>query len=965
MKNRRIKNSEFQRIANAIDIVKVIGREINLKRSGPYYKGCCPFHNEKTPSFIVNPKDAHTGAPNRFHCFGGQCGEHGDVIDFIQKYYNMSKIEALEYLSENYNVSLEYEEYELSPLEIRQQYLQTLNSSIVDFLNQNLINQAEGSDVKKYLYDRGITDEDIKVWKIGYGSNDDVARNFIGTEVGGNIVQHNDFTDIDIHKNNFFTNKIIFPIFDIRGNPVAFSNRIFTYHINKETQAELERQLIDNYEKYKNTGIRQKGYDNVEYGSMLFRSKSEHLYGFNIAKQFLRKNDWTLILVEGYFDVISCRRNGIENAVGLMGTSFNEDTIQLLKKYGVKKIIFCLDGDKGGIGGVQKILENIQKHRYKEDIDFSVGVAMLPEPDDPDSYLWRGGKEGFDKCINDAKCISEFLIDIKAEQTSLLTLTEKNNFIYEIKKDLETDRVLSSLEKKLILESLSEKLNVSKDYIAEFLHIEDKKNIESLVSEISEKIVLSELIFSDESRMSILNAIKVSDYFYTRNKKLHEVIQHLQSEQQPIDLNIVEIRAREEGFIGRDFDLSYLNEIRDIPRANVEFHVNKIVEYAKKRELLNIGQRVTYDVFEEDDIQSVVGEISSQLYKMNFNKEEDVFKTPQQEAADYFSVAAQRISNPGKSYGILTGYKTLDEATQGFFPGQTILILARTSDGKTALAQNFARNIALNQSPGLNLYYANLEMPSQDMMDRVMSIDSGVPIRKLCSGDLNERQKAKYLSSINNYGKRATFHIQYTTDLTVSKLAAILRYQIETNNIKLAIVDYVQLMGVDQQYIRAQRAEQLASISRGITGLAKILNIPIIIIAQANRTTVTDNAGRPELHHVFGTDQLAHDVDIAISLQPKSKSQMEKQGGFLSPEEMCYLGYSHILTDQKGNLVPDSYDRFKIGRNGNYILHILKNRKGQKDFSYPLFFHKFKIRFQEIGDCMQEIQMAMSSGHPL
>ncbi|MCK9440322.1 MAG: toprim domain-containing protein, partial [Methanothrix sp.] len=868
-------------------------------------------------------------------------------------------IEALEYLSETYNIPLEYEEYNMSEEEIKYQYLLTLNSAIVDFLNQNLINQSEDSIVKKYLYDRGITDEDIKKWKIGYGTDEEVGKKFLYQNLNGKCVEYDDFVNLDIVKNNFFTNKIIFPIFDNRGKPIGFSNRIFAYHIDKQIQKEMENKIISEHEKYKNTGVRTQGYDGKCYGSVLFKSKSSNLYGLHLAKQYLRKNNWTLILVEGNVDAISCHRYGINNVAALMGTAFNEDTIQIIKSCGIKKIIFCLDGDKGGTGGVLKIFENIQEGFYKEDINFIINTVRIPPPYDPDSLLNISGNKDFLLSILDKpQCISEFLIDISMENTELNTLSQKINFIYNVKEKLKTNRNLTQLEKKLILESLSEKLNVDKDAVSDFFKIEENKDITSMISEISEKIVLSELIFSDESRVTILSKISSNNYYYSRNRKLHELIEDLHSNQEPIDMNVIEIKSREKDYLDRHFDLEYLNVIKNIPRLNVDYHIDKIIELYQKRLLLTLSRDISSQVYASENMQELIGNFSGELYKLNFNKNEDIFKEPKQEAFDYYSVMAKRLSNPGKHYGILTGFKTLDEATQGFFPGQTILILARTSDGKTALGQNFARNIALEQTPANNIYYANLEMPSQDMMDRIISIDSGVPIRKVCSGMVNERQKVRILKSINNYGSRGTFHIQYTTDLTVSKLASILRYQIEVNHIKMAILDYVQLMSPDKEYIHAPRSEQLAAISRGITGLAKTLNIPIIIIAQANRTTVTDNAGRPELHHVFGTDQLAHDVDIAISLQPQTKGQMEKNGGFLAPDEMKYIGYNHLIGTNQ-----DDYERYKIGRNGNYILHILKNRKGQKDFSYPLFFHKFKIKFQECADCMSEIQYYMNNSN--
>jgi DNA primase len=959
IKSKKIKKGEIQKIIDSIDIVQVIGKEVQLKRTGPNFKGCCPFHNESTPSFVVNPRDSHSGAPNKFHCFGGQCGEHGNVIDFIQKYYNMGFLEAIEYLSETYNVPLEYEDYNLSKEEARLQYLQFLNSAIVNYLNQNLINQKDGSDIKRYLYDRGITDDDIVKWKIGYGTDEEVSKKFLYTTINNNTVKYEDFSDIDIVKNNFFTNKIIFPIFDSKGNPIGFSNRIFVYNQDKNLQKELEKKVIDEHEKYKNTAIRAQGYDGKFYGSELFKSKSENLYGLHFAKQYLRKNNWTLILVEGNVDTITCHRYGIYNVAALMGTAFNNDTIKTIKSCGVKNVVFCLDGDKPGIIGTQKILENIQEGFYEEEINFKVNVARIPVlGHDPDSFLnYTKNKESFLSIINNYQCISEFLVDMSIESSDLSTLTQKMNFIYNTKEKLKTNRKLESLEKKLILESLSDKLKIDKDTVADFFNVEENKDITTMISEISEKIVLAELMFSEENRVSILSKIDAINFYYTKNRKIYELIESLSSRQEPIDMNVIEIKSREFGYLDQFFDLEYLKSIQDIPKVNVDFHVEKMIEYYKKRVLLNLTKDASKLVYTSENMQELIGNFSSELYKLNFNKNENTFKEPKQVASEYFNVIAERLSNPGKHYGILSGYKTLDEATQGFFPGQTILVLARTSDGKTALAQNFSRNIALDQVPANSIYYANLEMPSQDMLDRIMSIDSGVPIRKVCSGMVNERQKTKILKSINNYGTRGSFHIQYISDLTVSKLASILRYQIEVNKIKMAIVDYFQLIGPDKDYIRAPRAEQLAAISKGITGLAKVLNIPIIIIAQANRVTVTDNAGRPELHHVFGTDQLAHDVDIAMSLQPLTKSQMEKNGGFLAPDEMKYIGYGHLLMNNEH----DEYERYKIGRNGNYILHVLKNRKGQKDFSYPVFFHKFKIKFQEVSDCMQEIQYYMNN----
>src|SRR4030042_5838978 len=416
MKNRRLKKTEYERISQIVDIVKVVGKVVDLKRTGSYYKGLCPFHGESKPSFIVNSQSSFSNA-NTFHCFGGQCEQsHGSVIDFVCQYYNLQPHEAIEFLSKEYNVPLEYEEYQLTEEEIRYDYLLKLNAVITESLNNNLINSPPDSDIKKYLYERGMTDNDISEWSIGYGNDLFVRQSFIGKMFNGKVVNVDDLKDIDVMRDFFFSGKVVFPIHDINRKPIAFSNRVFFYHENKEIQKERENELIDKFGKYVNTSIRKIGYVGEGIGSALFQSKSSYLYGLSFARQHIRKEKGVLIIVEGFMDVIACRRHGILNVAGLMSASFGNDTVKLLEKCYVRKIIFCLDSDRGGTGSVKKILGKIQQGEISP--SFDVGVATLPEDyKDPDDYLLLGSAEGFNKVIENNKCISEYLIDEALKDT--------------------------------------------------------------------------------------------------------------------------------------------------------------------------------------------------------------------------------------------------------------------------------------------------------------------------------------------------------------------------------------------------------------------------------------------------------------------------------------------------------------------------------------------------------------------
>jgi DNA primase len=946
MVKQRLKKGEYDRINSIVDIAKVVGKVVDLKHMNTYYKGLCPFHDETRPSFIVNSKDSFTH-PNTYHCFGGQCEtRHGNAVNFVSRYYNIQPHEAIEFLSKEYSTPLQYEEYKLTAEEIRHSYLSGLNTAVTNSLNKNLISAPRSSDVKKYLYDRGVIDDDIEKWKIGYGDNKFVRDSFLGKIFNEKLVDHNDFRDIDLDRNSFFTGKIIFPLFDISGNAIAFSNRIFFYHENKEIQKEREDELLQDFSnsKYVNTSVSSSGYNN-KFGSLLFRSKASHLYGLNIARQHIRKAKGVLIIVEGMMDVIACHRHGIYNVAGLMSTAFSKETVKLLEKCYVRKVVFCLDADKGGEEGVLGILRHIQ--RGDIEVNFEVGVASLPRDyGDPDSYLLLGSADGFKKVIEKNKCISEHLIDHEAERMQLNTLSEKFSFIHSIKKELDTSRTLSRLEKAVIVDSLSDKLSIPSEVIKEFTGVgnEGMPDVSSLM--LSEKIVIAEIIKNEEARPQLLNLVDQDDYSQIRNKILHKMVVELVNKQKPVDFNIISIKGQEERLQGRFYDLDYLHELDQVARMNVEFHAEKIVDFAKKRRLVDIGTRITRSAVESDDMQVVIGNVSKDLYKLNFSADQDAFKSPTDDAIDYAMEMRRRMEEKGIRHGIYTGLKILDNATQGFFPGQTILILARTSDGKTALAQNMVCHMSLKQDPPISVYYANMEMPSDQMMDRMMSIDTGIPARKISSGNINDPVvRKKLFHAIENYGARRSLHMQMITDLTVSKLASILKYQIECNGVQLAVVDYIQLMGVDKDYRGMATSEQLNIISGGITALAKTLNIPIIIIAQANRDTITNNKGRPELHHIYGCDKFSHDVDIAISLQPKTHKKMADEG-FLSIAEMIQEGYTFGVD----NAEQKQYEKFRVSKLGNIILHILKNRKGQKDLHYGLFFHKFKLTFKEVTD---------------
>ncbi|MDD3627418.1 MAG: DNA primase [bacterium] len=360
-----ISEQQIEEIRDKNNIVDVIGDYLKLKRAGANFKAICPFHSEKTPSFLVSP------AKQIFHCFG--CGKGGNVFTFIQLIDNISFYEAVKKLAERAGILIQEETSEKvkEATSIRKR-LYEINQKIANLYNQNLIRQGQESPALTYLQKRGITSNIIKKYQLGYAgklsgnlfkklvklgfTKDDLllTGNFFESKTG-------DYTDR-------FHDRIIFPILDIYNNVMGFGGRIFS----GETETA----------KYINSP------DSPVY------NKSRTLYGIQFAKNDIRKEN-KVFIVEGYFDVITLQENGILNVVASSGTALTPEQIHFLKRF-TEYSTLIYDADSAGINAA------IRGAKLFEDENLYVDILSLPENEDPDSYLRKHKKDDFLKLTSKA-----------------------------------------------------------------------------------------------------------------------------------------------------------------------------------------------------------------------------------------------------------------------------------------------------------------------------------------------------------------------------------------------------------------------------------------------------------------------------------------------------------------------------------------------------------------------------------
>ena len=348
-----------QKVLDVTDIVDVIGEFVNLHKAGTNYKGLCPFHNEKTPSFVVSPQK------QIFKCFG--CGESGNAVGFLMKHEQMSFPEAIKWLAKKYGI--EYEEKELTPEDLERQKereaLEIIHLFAQKHFSKNLFQTEEGRNIGlSYFEMRGFTAETINKFQLGYAmrSRTDLlnAAKEKGYKpemlekaglVGKKDNNINPFGNKDRYYDRF-AGRVIFPIHSISGKVIAFGGRILTN--DKKTAKYINSPETEIY------------------------NKSRTLYGLYFAKKQIIKQD-KCYLVEGYTDVISMHQAGIENVVASAGTSLTTDQIRIIHRF-TENLTLLFDGDqaglKAGLRGLDLVLQE----------NMNVRLVILPEGEDPDSF---------------------------------------------------------------------------------------------------------------------------------------------------------------------------------------------------------------------------------------------------------------------------------------------------------------------------------------------------------------------------------------------------------------------------------------------------------------------------------------------------------------------------------------------------------------------------------------------------
>lgn len=415
-----------ENIKERLSVEEVVGHYVELKPSGINLKGKCPFHSEKTPSFMVSPER------QTYHCFG--CGVGGDIFTFVQEIEGLDFKGALKLLADKAGVELEFEKQNPEEKD-EKETLFTILEIVTQYYEENLTKNAKALT---YLKDRGFSEETIKNFRIGFALDSwDGALSFL---------KSCGFSESDIEKAGLsksgdkgsydrFRSRIMFPVADSVGRIVAFSGRIF----DKED---------DNTGKYINSP------------ETALYHKSKILYGYDRARQAIRKIGFS-ILVEGQMDLIATHQAGYTNTVALSGTALTPEHITLLSRM-AKKLVIALDADEAGITSAGK------SARAALRAGFDVKIAVLPEGTDPADLLATGKTAEWKAVVKNSKHVVEFMMDIvrgraKDERAfKLATASEVLPFLHDISNEIDQTHFIQKVANQLSVEEAAVRRELGK-----------------------------------------------------------------------------------------------------------------------------------------------------------------------------------------------------------------------------------------------------------------------------------------------------------------------------------------------------------------------------------------------------------------------------------------------------------------------------------------------------------------------
>ena len=483
--------TDLDLIKSKIDVVEFVGQYLPLKKAGRNYKGLCPFHSEKTPSFMVSPDR------QMYHCFG--CSKGGNAFGFLMEYERLEFPEAVQMLARKTGVQLPKDSREDAQVASLSTQLYKINELAAHFY-QTALQSPDGAKSTQYLLKRGLKEETVQLFKIGYAADkwDGLLTHLRGEGISISLLEK---AGLVIAKDgggyyDRFRNRIVFPIFDSRARPLGFGARVMDSTLPK-------------YVNSPETPIYTKG---------------KNLYGLHLSKEGIRESDYAVI-VEGYLDCIVPYQEGLRNIVASQGTALTPEQARLLKRY-THNVVMVYDGDDAGELAALRSLEIFIEE------GMSVKVVSLPQGNDPDSFVRQHGIEAFKEKIESAPSFFEYKLNVLKARYGTKEVEAKARVAQEMLSTI--NKFKNALVQSEYLKKLSEELRVEEDSLLQELKKikEPKSFVDAPLSNVSraaainptEKLLVQLMLEESALIEQVRQALEPADFQDARTSRVVSIL---------------------------------------------------------------------------------------------------------------------------------------------------------------------------------------------------------------------------------------------------------------------------------------------------------------------------------------------------------------------------------------------------------------------------------------------------------
>jgi DNA primase len=572
----------IEQINSRIDIVEIISKYIPLKRTGRNFKALCPFHNEKTPSFVVSPHK------QIYRCFG--CGSGGNIYNFIMKYEHLEFPEAVKLLAEKAGVNMPKLQFHRDSSDIEELY--GINTLACDFFHNNLLNAEEAKVARNFLRNKEIKDDTIAKFKLGFAQNlrSGLYSYLSAKEAKKQLIEK---LGLAVTGNDRFRNKFMLPIFNHRNKIAGFGARA----------------LDDTLPKYINSPE-----------SPIY-VKGSLLYGLNFSSDHIRKLD-KIIVVEGYMDVLTLFQQGIRNIVAASGTSLTTEQAGLIKRL-TNNVVIIFDPDEAGklasIRGLELLL----------DFEMDVSIVGLPSGFDPDDFVRKFGAEKFNNMITQAKDIFDYKLEFLLNKYDMCNLKDKLIIISDMLRTI--SRVKNSILKANLIRRLSEAASENEEEL--LIELKKVKNNQlydfsdikrrdiSKNTRQAERIILG-IALEDKDLLSEVKGKFYPEDFHDINiKKVMSVLFEIDTKD---GISISSLLCRFEDEAVRDIICEVMLETDKLSdkRKNLDDCVNWLKQDNLKKALKDIQQKIK--LAQEIKNENLMLELVSQYNDLVKNKRQEL-----------------------------------------------------------------------------------------------------------------------------------------------------------------------------------------------------------------------------------------------------------------------------------------------------------------------------------------------------